>query len=540
MSNFFKKLFENDDKISIEKIILSLFGIVIIRTFFENFSSADPSGYFFSWKDAYLQFPIYYASIFLSFGLLLYFLTKKSLNQILNFEIKIFLFALLPPIIDLLVTKGKGSAILYIVTEPQKLPIAFFELLNPITSSGITFGVHVAAYLILIFLSIFIYRATRNILRAFLGIFIGYAIFFFYAITPSIIVAPHFLQNSPVSVSEAYRSIFEQSWTMMTQTSLGDKIFTYQNIGTSASLNEPVTQLFFLYLTFQVGLFFIIFKPNLFASVKRNLCPERIVYWFIIAAIGIAINQKIFNDIIFLNSINIISLLVFFTLIILNIWFAVCVNDQEDIAIDKISNPTRPLAAETISLSEWKAIQTILALLVFLGILTMNRSVMFLFLLAQMLYYIYSARPLRLKSNFIFSSIIIGLASIAIAMAGFFLVSPDQHFDAFPINAILIIGISYALLSNLKDIKDFEGDRHENIKTMPVVFGLERAKHIIAFLCALVIITVPVVLKIHSILFLSICVSLFLFYLFTKKEYQEKYIFLVFFLYIAVLFFVTL
>ena len=125
-------------------------------------------------------------------------------------------------------------------------------------------------------------------------------------------------------------------------------------------------------------------------------------------------------------------------------------------------------------------------------------------------------------------------------MAGFFLVSPSQHVFTFPIKAILIIGISYAILSNLKDIKDYEGDKKENMRTLPVVFGLEKSKYIIAVLCALVILFTPFFLEIYSILSVSVCTSLFLFYLFTRKEYQEKYIFLVLFLYAILLFFVTL
>ena len=153
---------------------------------------------------------------------------------------------------------------------------------------------------------------------------------------------------------------------------------------------------------------------------------------------------------------------------------------------------------------------------------------------------VYSAKPLRLKRHFIFSSILIGIGSIAAAMAGFFLVSPDQHVSAFPVKAIVIIGIAYALLSNLKDIKDYEGDKKENMHTLPVVFGLEKSKKIIAFLCSLVIVAVPLILKIYSILPISIAISLFLFYLFTKKKYQEKYIFLTIFLFAIVLFFAVI
>lgn len=542
MSNFSNKLFSSEEKISIEKILFSIFAISTIRAFVENYSSPSPSQFFFSWRDLYLQFPLYYISIFLSFGLLLYFFTKKALAQIINFEIKIFLIALLPPIIDLLLTSGKGSQISYLLIEPKDFFSTFFKTMNPLGYEGITAGIHIAAYLILAAFSIFVFKSTQNIFKSITTALVGYIILFSYAILPSIIALPQFLIDKSASIPQSYIKTINESWLITT----GEKtnpsfLFQLQPINfIEQYTNEPTTQIFFLFIFLQLIAYLFIFNKKFLNEIKRNLRLERILYWFIIACIGIIIGIKNFSEINFSNTINIITLLIFLTLIMLNIWLAVCVNDQEDIEIDKISNPDRPLVKKTVSLEEWHYFQIILLTLIAFGTAIMNHAVAFLLITAQTSYYIYSAKPLRLKHHFLTSSILIGISSVVISMAGFFLVSPDQHLKAFPIKAVFIIGITYALISNFKDIKDFFGDKHEGIQTMPVVFGLRNSKIIIATLFAIVIISVPIIMKIYAMLLPSVIISIFLYYLFIKKEYQEKYIFLTFFLYAISLFIATL
>jgi len=540
MSTFLRNLCENDEPVTLEKILFSLFGITIIRTFFENFSSPNPDGYFFSWKDTCLEFPIYYTSVFLSFALILHFFSKKSFNKIINFEIKVFLFALLPPIVDLLATHGKGSPMSYIVTEPQNILSAFFETMNPLGFSGITFGIHVAAYLILSSMALFTYQATKNFFKSISVVLIGYCILFLYAITPSLIAMPTFFSSNSESISAAYHATVQQSWLATTQEqSIADFSFL-QFFNPAKFQNETTTRTFFLLLLFQLALLFFIFKPKFFTAIKNNLRLERILFWSIIATIGIVLNQRLFGPINFSNTINIIILAIFFSLIALNAWLAICINDAEDIAIDEVSNPNRPLVKKEVSIGDWKKFQTILTVLVVLGTAIMNHAAGFLLILAQMAYYLYSAKPLRLKKHFLTSSILIGIASVAISMAGFFLVSPDQHLSSFPIQAVIIIGFSFALISNFKDIKDFKGDNHAGIQTIPVVFGLENSRHIIATLFALVMVIVPLSLNLYTLLFPTLLMALFTYYLFIKKEYQEKYVFSVFFLYMLTLFLATL
>jgi 4-hydroxybenzoate polyprenyltransferase len=297
-----------------------------------------------------------------------------------------------------------------------------------------------------------------------------------------------------------------------------------------------MSQVFWLLVVLQLFAIFIL--PNLkYLKILINNFPlTRIIYWSVIALIGIYLSQNTSKTIDIFNLTTIVSFCVIFLLGVLNTIFAVCINDAEDENIDIISNPTRPLVTKELSHSQWNKLTIILLVLIILGLATMNSSVAFFLILTQMSYYIYSARPLRLKRNFISSSIIVGLASTTVAMAGFFFTSSDQHLSAFPIKAILMIAISFASLSNMKDIKDFAGDKKEGMMTMPVVFGLENSKKLLSLIYALVFITIPFLLEMNQLIFFSIICSIFTFYLFTKKQYQEKYIFIVLFFYAAMLF----
>ena len=522
---------------SLLKIIATVFSIILVRIFIENFSSPSGDGYFFSWQGVFIHATLYFFSVFLSLAIITYFFTKEPFEEILTYLTKTYLFILVVPIVDI-IFEGK-VALNYITVGPGKLVPYYFKVMNPLSGLGITIGQHAAAYGIFISLGYFVYKKNNSITKGILLALAGYTMLFFCAIIPSLLVAiSNYAQTSGQTVADTYNLILNQSWfsNYLVNTSLFDKI-----IFQSETIHEiSMGRIYFIFIIIQIAIIFFISNKKLWLALKNDLRIERIAYWFIIASIGIIINQRIFGSVNLQNPINMVALVVFFSLITLNIWLAAFINDTEDVKIDSISNPSRPLVTKLISDHDWNLMQIILIVLIFFGTASLNESTAFLLMLAQASYYIYSAQPLRLKRHFIFSSILTGLAAVAIAMAGFFLVSPDQHIAAFPLKAVLIIGIAYGLFSNLKDIKDFAGDNYENMRTIPVVFGLLNSKYIISCLCSLVLISVPIILHVNSMILFSVSVSIFLFYLFTKKEYQEKYIFLAFFLYMITFFLVTM
>jgi 4-hydroxybenzoate polyprenyltransferase len=128
----------------------------------------------------------------------------------------------------------------------------------------------------------------------------------------------------------------------------------------------------------------------------------------------------------------------------------------------------------------------------------------------------------------------IAFNALLIAMSGFFLVSADQKFLAFPTENIWFILIGFSIFANMKDLKDTKGDRQENIKTLPVFFGQEKAKKIIAVFVILFLLIFSFYKQNNYLLFFSVFFSLLFYLLIRKKVFKEIYFFYLFFLYMIV------
>ncbi|NTW26856.1 MAG: UbiA family prenyltransferase [Candidatus Moranbacteria bacterium] len=525
---------QENEPFSLFKIIATVFSIIFIRIFIENFSSPSGTGYFFSWQGILLHASMYFFSVFLSLALLTRIFTKESFENILTLLTKIFTFILIAPLFDLALDGSIASSMRYVPVNFESIIPFFFKMMNPFSSQGITVGMHISAYLIFISLAIFVYKKTNSLLKSFFFLFASYFLIFLYAIIPGIITM-FTADNMPVALT--YALILKQSWITTTI----ENLFSFQDTLWQGDYMHDIlmARIFWILIFAQTTIIFFIANPKLRTPLRKNLRIERIVFWFIVAAIGIFTSQKKSGSIDIQNAANIITLIIFFILIALNAWLAIFINDAEDVKIDAISNKNRPLAKKEISAKDWNEIQLMLFIFIVFGLATINKATALLLILAQSAYYIYSARPLRLKKHFIFSSILVGSAAVFISMAGFFLVSPDQHITAFPAKLIFLIGISFAIISNKKDIKDYEGDKKDGMRTMPVVFGQKKANYIIATLYGLIVILMPIILNIYSMLPIAACIALFAFFLFTKKTYEEKYIFLLFFIYMLTLFLVS-
>lgn len=112
-----------------------------------------------------------------------------------------------------------------------------------------------------------------------------------------------------------------------------------------------------------------------------------------------------------------------------------------------------------------------------------------------------------------------------------------ENLRAFPTKYTFGILAIFLLAENMKNIKDIEGDKKEGIKTLPVVFGKRWGKLIVGFCLFLGSLLVPLIfyLNVYT-LYVGIFFGSILFFLANKKDFKEKYIFLTYFIYIAVFF----
>jgi len=169
--------------------------------------------------------------------------------------------------------------------------------------------------------------------------------------------------------------------------------------------------------------------------------------------------------------------------LIIGAWSAwitsVIVNDTMDLKIDSVSNPDRPLPKKIFSVKEYLGVGLVffLASIIFSGLA--DWRIIFLIVLYQLVAFIYSAKPLRLKRFPIVATLVSSLASNLVTFGGFILASSNHSLSQFPIPIAVLLIMGYTLALPMKDFKDFDGDKKDKIYTLPVLFGIPWAKVIV-------------------------------------------------------------
>ena len=533
MSTLLKKLFENEKNIKLNafNIFLTVLGIVFIRTFLENFSSPHISGMFFPPYALFIHYTYFYFSIIFSIVIFLKLFTKITLNDSFLLGLRVFPIVWLPPIIDLLITNGKGWKMAYLFVSPTILIKDFFTFFGEFKSAGSTPGMRIEIFIVLLLTYLFVFYKTSSKIKATLGTLYSYIILFIHLSFPSFLM-PFYkdvFSNTFLFLDKIYtKSLFESQQMFGPTITSQDYIMVLEQ-----SFNVFISRIFWIVIFFQLLIILFLYSKKTFFAWIKNSRWERILYYFAIAILGIGIYLQTTNTILIFNFTNILALIVFFILIATNFWLAVIINDFADVDIDTVSNSNRPLIAKDISEKELIVIGSILGIFILCGLLLLNYLTLIFLLFFQFNYFVYSSQPLHLKNNFLTASAILGLNALLIAMSAFFLVSPDQHLAAFPIKFIWLIFIGFFLISNIKDIKDYAGDKIAKIYTLPVLLGEAKSKIAISLSCSIFLIIFPIFIKKDSILMISTISSILLIYFINKKSYKEYPIFLLFFIYTA-------
>ena len=163
-------------------------------------------------------------------------------------------------------------------------------------------------------------------------------------------------------------------------------------------------------------------------------------------------------------------------------------NDYYDREIDAINEPYRPIPSGAISTKQ--VVSQFLVLLVaglgvayFLDIWAKHETptMLYLTLGGMVIAYIYSAPPLKLKQNGWLGNYALGASYIALPWwAGHALFGQLNW-------TIVILTLFYSLaglgIAIVNDFKSVEGDRKLGLKSLPVMFGIEKA----AWICVLMI-----------------------------------------------------
>jgi len=221
---------------------------------------------------------------------------------------------------------------------------------------------------------------------------------------------------------------------------------------------------------------------------------------------------------------------IFIPIAIVSAWiFSVITNNIQDVETDKISNKERPLIKESMDPVFYNRIAWLFFFLALIYAGFINFTAFFVILLFIGNYFLYSMPPFRLKRVPFFSKIFISLNSLILLMLGFVLIS-GISIENIPISNSLffLILIMLTAVINFIDIKDYEGDKKEGIKTLPVLMGLKRSKILISIFFAIAYLFVCFLTKDLSTLIIFFVLGCLQVYLINRKNYNEKYIFIIY------------
>jgi 4-hydroxybenzoate polyprenyltransferase len=201
--------------------------------------------------------------------------------------------------------------------------------------------------------------------------------------------------------------------------------------------------------------------------------------------------------------------------------YSVMTNNVTDLAIDKVSNPDRPLVTHEVDREHYGFMTWVVLGAAATSALASAYHAFSTIMFFIGAYFIYSMPPLRLKRIPFFSKMIIAGNTLALFALG---LSMGRHGPPnLPLRVIVLFLLGFTAGINFIDLKDYEGDKRAGIKTIPVLLGMRRAQRFlgVSFLSAYG--GAAVVFRANVLAFTTMGAFGFLqFYFLNRKNYDER------------------
>ncbi len=222
------------------------------------------------------------------------------------------------------------------------------------------------------------------------------------------------------------------------------------------------------------------------------------------------------------------------------------INDYFDMRIDRINKPDKIILGKKISRRHAIFFHTFfnilgLLLAIFVAIKVHLLRLTAIHIVAITLLWFYA---IYYKRRFLTGNIIVALLTALMILTVWLFefwpraIFANDTFDFSYIKIIVLVYAGFAFLTTLireviKDIQDIEGDEKVGCKTMPVVWGIEKAKYFVVFLIMILIVSIiflqdmfwkdnKIIFLLYSFLFIQIPYILVIFFIIkakTKKHF---------------------
>lgn len=487
--------------------LIGISSILLIRFLFEAISSPPPQIVGVD-VDRLVHHYLFFITLGLLLGLCVFLFLSKKGKEIFNWVMFGMLITWLPPIFDLILTRGHGSEMNYICAMPKETLLAYFTFFGPFTDPGITLGMRIEVLLLLAGIFYYVKTNSQSFQRAIFAVLLCYTIIFIYFASPSLAAFALFALPNMTNITV-------------------DQIYTF-----SMNYISLIVSWIFYYLLFaMIAAWFYRLHKDKFLAFIKNTRIERLLHYCLMFTAGVFLAIHLATPDEQTWSLGILSFATFLPAIYAAWMFSVGINDIVDLNTDKLSAPQRPLVTGALTIDDVRAANLLYLVVALLGGYLAGPEALFFILAFIIAYYIYSSPPLHLKRIPILSSFLIATATLTTFMAGFFAFAVDRQMQSLPFEYIVLVLTVFTLASNIRDLKDVEADRAGSVLTLPVIFGQKKGARIVGILVSLSFLLVPTFLRPVSLFPLSIPFALFSYFLVVRKPFREWPIFSLYFTY---------
>lgn len=512
LENYFRNIFQKmeDEKVSVWYYIASFVFIVLLRILLEfslyKYGTVD--------LQMALHFSLYYVAVALSAIILLKLLTKEKVSKIGRVVLSAFAILILPIVVDFTISLFHPLTVSPAYVYPNGLldgVIRFFTFFGPeVAGGGATTGMKIEIAILLVLMFLYLRYKKCSSYKSILGALLFYCILFLSSITPAII---------------GFIEWISYFWLFVTH-------------GASASIDTNYSEYVFInyFLILNFGLSLILFRlldKKMFENLSKDVSYRlsRILHYLAMALLGVAFassNLKGFgNNGLFLVDYIFTSLSLLLSIFCFCIFTSV-INNIVDLISDMFSG-NRPIVFQRRNQRKFFILMCLCLLFGSLFAIGVSSKAFLILICFTGIYFIYSVPPFRFKKIGFLSKFLIGLNSLLIVSLGYLLVPTSSMVDIHAFNSLqpalplkyAIFIICFTLPINYIDLKDIAGDKNENIKTLPVLLGLNRAKILVGLFFLFLYTSAYFIFDNLWLLILFTCGGIIQYFIVNRKKYSD-------------------
>ncbi len=435
-----------------------------VESFLGSFAAQSLSFLFFEFTHTFL----FFLTAFFLLIPVIRFAGAPSLASAAHILLFGFLIILTPPVIDTLVFQGSNFWSFYKFDSLEGLMLRFFTFFGDRPDIGITYGVRAEVACVTFGVGAYAFLVSRKWFHAVKAALLTYIVLFVLGTFPS------YLTFLIQGFSKGFFAIDASDIAGLFLSP--SELFSRNAPDMKSTLNIKMSLWYASFLAFLLSIFVYSSFRSLFWALFSNVRWPQIWYHGGLLFLGGILAWHFTAPVLLINHFHILAVFLL-TVAVGCAWLAsVIVNDCFDTHIDAHTNRHRPLISGTIDRSLFITIGWLFFLASILFSALVSFSAALLLALYQALAWMYSAPPFRLKRVPFVATLIASAAGLIILLIGFLIISPENNFSLLPSSLLSFLFIAYAAALPLKDFKDIEGDRNDNIRTFPILLGEKNAR----------------------------------------------------------------